>query len=62
MDWNPEFERLGPAPGEGWRGSEHLEPWPEELAGPEYWLYRRREDVERAVIELVGEPTAREGS
>jgi len=24
-----------------WRGDEHLPDWPEELAGPEYWLYKR---------------------
>jgi hypothetical protein len=45
--------------GDAWRGSEHLECWPEELAGPEYWAYRVREEVERAVIELVGEQTAK---
>ena len=25
---------------EAWRGDEHQEDWPEQLAGPEYWLYR----------------------
>jgi hypothetical protein len=24
-----------------WRGDLHFEHWPEELAGPEYWLYKR---------------------
>jgi hypothetical protein len=24
-----------------WRGEDHLPDWPEELAGPEYWLYKR---------------------
>lgn len=42
-----------------WRGGEHLEWWPEELAGPEYWAYRHREAVEQAVIDLVGKETAR---
>jgi len=23
-----------------WRGSSHLADWPENLAGPEYWLYK----------------------
>ena len=46
--------------GDQWRGSEHLESWPEECAGPEYWAYRSREEVERIVSELVGERTARE--
>jgi hypothetical protein len=30
----------GPAE-EGWRGELHIDHWPEELAGPEYWLYKR---------------------
>jgi hypothetical protein len=46
--------------GEAWRGEAHLETWPEELAGPEYWAFRSREEVERVVNELVGERTARE--
>jgi hypothetical protein len=46
--------------GEAWRGNAHLERWPEELAGPEYWAYRVREEVERVVSDLVGERTARE--
>ncbi len=45
--------------GEAWRVSETVELWPEELAGPEYWAYRRREAVERVVNDLVGERTAR---
>ena len=53
-DWAPS-ERESDA----WRGSEHFECWPEELAGPEYWAYRVREEVERAVIELVGKQTAK---
>jgi hypothetical protein len=28
------------------------------MAGPEYWAYRIREEMERAIIELVGERTA----
>jgi hypothetical protein len=44
--------------GDAWRGAEHVGGWPEELAGPEYWAYRHREEIERAVIELVGERTA----
>ena len=27
-----------------WRGELHLEGWPENLAGPEYWLYKRQRD------------------
>lgn len=29
---------------ENWRGEVHLRDWPEELAGPEYWLYKRMRD------------------
>ena len=43
---------------DAWRGVEHVSGWPEELAGPEYWAYRNRDEIERAVIELVGERTA----
>lgn len=55
QSWNPDG-----AASEAWRGEELAEPWPEELAGPEYWAFRSREEVERVVNELVGERTARE--
>jgi hypothetical protein len=42
-----------------WRGEGELEPRPEELAGPEYWAYRDRAEIERVVSALVGERTAR---
>jgi hypothetical protein len=29
---------------ESWRGDQHLEDWPESLAGPEYWLYRKMDE------------------
>ncbi|MBA3443747.1 MAG: hypothetical protein H0T58_02675 [Gemmatimonadales bacterium] len=32
------------AGGDGWRGELHGEDWPENLAGPEYWLYKRQRD------------------
>jgi hypothetical protein len=28
---------------EAWRGDVHLGDWPENLAGPEYWLYKKEE-------------------
>jgi hypothetical protein len=31
---------------EAWRGDVHLGEWPENLAGPEYWLYKKQEDDE----------------
>lgn len=27
-----------------WRGDEHMADWPENLAGAEYWLYKRDRD------------------
>ena len=27
-----------------WRGDLHLGDWPENLAGPEYWLYKKQRD------------------
>ena len=29
---------------DAWRGSLHLDDWPENLAGPEYWLYKKKRD------------------
>jgi hypothetical protein len=31
----------GESPANAWRGDLHFDHWPEELAGPEYWLYKR---------------------
>ena len=28
----------------GWRGDLHFDDWPENLAGPEYWLYKKQRD------------------
>ncbi len=28
---------------DAWRGTVHQSDWPEELAGPEYWMYKRAE-------------------
>lgn len=34
---------------DSWRGDEHLDDWPETLAGPEYWLWKKdREDDDAA--------------
>ena len=30
--------------GETWRGEDHLADWPEESAGPEYWMFKGLED------------------
>ena len=34
----------GQADSEAWRGDLHLDDWPESLAGPEYWLYKKQRD------------------
>lgn len=52
-----EEEREGDAPGDwcgeqqadGWRGDVHLPDWPEEMAGPIYWLLKREADTEGEV-------------
>lgn len=31
---------------EVWRGEEQQDDWPEGLAGPEYWLYKRDRDAQ----------------
>ena len=30
--------------GRAWRGDLHFDDWPENLAGPEYWLYKKQRD------------------
>ncbi len=43
LPWGtPEAECEGES--EGWRGELHLDDWPENLAGPEYWLYKKQRD------------------
>jgi hypothetical protein len=29
---------------DAWRGDLHQDDWPESLAGPEYWLYKKQRD------------------
>jgi len=41
LPWDDEYE---PAEDTTWRGQEHLEDWPENLAGPEYWLNKEGDD------------------
>jgi hypothetical protein len=31
---------------EPWRGEVHVAEWPEDLAGPEYWLYKQMGEEE----------------
>lgn len=43
-------DSLGPD-NEPWRGNVHLAEWPEESAGPEYWMYRSVADAIEALLE-----------
>jgi hypothetical protein len=60
-DWDPQpWETDGGLPWEAgesdddssgtdlWRGSLHLADWPENLAGPEYWLYKAQDERDAA--------------
>jgi hypothetical protein len=40
---DPEWES---GDSEAWRGDVHLGDWPENLAGPEYWLYKKEDSDE----------------
>ncbi len=48
--WRPPLGHAGrgwePAEIEAWRGELHLGEWPENLAGPEYWLYKKQQGDE----------------
>jgi hypothetical protein len=45
LPWGSDEDEWDTAETEAWRGEMHLRDWPEELAGPEYWLYKKlRED------------------
>lgn len=43
LPWGTPAESEG-ANAEAWRGDVHEDDWPENLAGPEYWLYKRQRD------------------
>jgi hypothetical protein len=42
LPWEAESD-WEPADSEAWRGDVHLGEWPENLAGPEYWLYKKQQ-------------------
>ena len=42
--WDTPNSEWEPAENEVWRGDLHLDGWPEDLAGPEYWLYKKKRD------------------
>ncbi|HEY8256044.1 MAG TPA: hypothetical protein VIG08_00145 [Gemmatimonadales bacterium] len=42
LPWDtPDDGGWEPADTEAWRGDIHCDDWPENLAGPEYWLYKK---------------------
>ena len=46
LPWDSPDESWEPADTEAWRGDLHLGEWPESLAGPEYWLYKKEQGDE----------------
>ena len=44
LPWDTPDADWEPAEVEAWRGDLHLDDWPENLAGPEYWLYKNERD------------------
>jgi hypothetical protein len=46
LPWETSGGESEAAGAEAWRGEVHLEEWPEDLAGPEYWLYKKMREEE----------------
>ncbi len=46
LPWEAPTAGWEPADAEAWRGDIHVNDWPENLAGPEYWLYKQDNDDE----------------
>jgi hypothetical protein len=46
LPWDTPDAEWEPAESEAWRGDLHLDDWPENLAGPEYWLFKNQSDDE----------------
>jgi hypothetical protein len=44
LPWDTPDDDGDQADREAWRGDLHLDDWPEDLAGPEYWLYKKQRD------------------
>lgn len=44
LPWDTPDGEGEPGTAEAWRGDLHLGDWPENLAGPEYWLYKKQRD------------------
>ncbi len=46
LPWDTPDSEWESADSEVWRGDVHLGDWPESLAGPEYWLYKKEDTDE----------------
>jgi len=46
LPWDTPDGEWEPADADSWRGDLHLGEWPENLAGPEYWLYKKQKGDE----------------
>jgi hypothetical protein len=46
LPWDTPDEGWETADPEAWRGELHTDEWPENLAGPEYWLYKKEQGDE----------------
>lgn len=44
LPWDTPDGEWEPGGADAWRGELHLGDWPENLAGPEYWLYKKQRD------------------
>jgi hypothetical protein len=44
LPWATPDDDADQAESEVWRGDLHFDDWPENLAGPEYWLYKKQRD------------------
>jgi hypothetical protein len=44
LPWDSSDAAWEEADADAWRGDLHQDDWPENLAGPEYWLYKKQRD------------------
>ena len=44
LPWDTPDAEWDQADADAWRGDIHQADWPESLAGPEYWLYKKQRD------------------
>ena len=44
LPWDTSGVEWSEVDADAWRGDLHQDDWPENLAGPEYWLYKKQRD------------------